>query len=125
MRHDRWLDLAIKAALNSTYPQWRLGACLVRGGSVLSIGWNSIQNDPALIDEADIRRGLASTHAEIDAINHAADPRGATLYVARITPGGSIGRARPCLNCLTNIRKSDIKSVWWTEALGLKGNIKL
>lgn len=124
-RHDRWIALAIKAAYNSECPQWNLGACVVKSNRVLSLGWNRDQNDPAFLDSADIKRGKASTHAEMDAIRHTGDPKGATIYVARIARSGGVTCARPCAHCLRQIELSGIRSVWWTDYHGKIGNIKL
>jgi deoxycytidylate deaminase len=124
-RHKRWIDRAILAANNSEHPQWWLGACVVKSGRVLSVGWNRDQNDPAYLDLVDIQKGKASTHAEIDALRHAGDPRGSTIYVGRITRSGYIACARPCRNCLKHIAQAGVKSVWWTDYDGKFGNIRL
>lgn len=124
-RHSRWIERALKAAYNGEGPQWFLGACVVKSNRVLSVGWNRDQNDPANLNVNDIRRGKASTHAEIDAIRHAGDPRGATIYVARFTRSGAVSCARPCRHCLMNIADAGIKSVWWTDYDGRIGTIRL
>lgn len=124
-RHQKWLDRALKAAYNAEGPQWFLGACVVKSNRVLSVGWNRDQNDPALLDVTDIRKGKASTHAEVDAIRHAGDPKGATIYVARFTRSGAVSCARPCRHCIQTIIQSGIKSVFWTDYHGQIGQIKV
>ena len=125
-RHQKWINKAITvAATKAEGPQWFLGAVIVKSNRVLSVGWNRDQNDPANLDMVDIKRGKASTHAEIDAIAHCGDTHGATIYVGRILRSGGVGPARPCSHCLTNIETSGIKSVWWTDYNGKYGNIKL
>lgn len=124
-RHQKWLDRALKAAYNGEGPQWFLGACVVKSNRVLSVGWNRDQNDPAHLDMVDIKRGKASTHAEVDAIRHAGDPKGATIYVARFTRSGSVSCARPCRHCLSQIELAGIRAVWWTDYNGKIGSIRL
>lgn len=124
-RHSRWIERAVKAAYDSESPQWNLGACVVKSNRVLSVGWNKDQNDPAFLDLKDIQKGKASTHAEIDAIRHCGDPKGATIYVARIARSGGVTCARPCANCLRVISSVGIKSIWWTDYEGRIGSIKL
>lgn len=125
VRHQKWLDRAIKASTNSAGPQWFLGSCIVKSNRVLSVGWNRDQNDPAHLDMIDIKKGKASTHAEIDAIRHCGDSKGATIYVARTIRSGGIGLAHPCPNCLTQIELAGIRCVWFTDYNGKIGSIKL
>ena len=124
-RHSRWLDRAVRAASNSEHPEWRLGACVVKSNRVLGVGWNRDQNDPFYLELADIRKGKASTHAEVAAIRNSGDTQGATLYVARIDRSGSLRCSRPCENCLGRIIDAGIKAIWWTDYHGTVGSIKL
>ena len=125
-RHSRWLQRATNiAATKAEGPQWFLGAVIVKSNRVLSIGWNRDQNDPAKLEMVDIKRGKASTHAEIDALHHCGDAEGSVIYVGRVLRSGAVGPARPCAHCLTNIESAGIRAVWWTDYNGKIGSIKL
>ena len=108
-RHENWLNLAIKVAESSEYEKWRTGAVIVRGGSVLSVGVNKLKNSPK------DKEHIPSVHAEIDAATRAGNLKGATVYVARITPGGNLGLAKPCQTCEDYLTRAEIKEVRWTS----------
>lgn len=109
-RHTRWLDLAVKVAETSTYDRYRMGAVIVRGNRVLSLGTNRLQNSPHIAGH----HPLCSQHAEEKALSLCGNTRGATMYIGRLTPAGNIGLARPCERCTTQIETSGIKNVYWT-----------
>ncbi len=81
--------MAKKTALKSTFRQHRLGAVVVKGGRVLSTGFNAIRHCK--------ETGKSTQHAEEAAIvrllkdekHH--DLIGANLYVSRFTPTGRVG----------------------------------
>lgn len=99
------MDRALKLAALSDMRQ-RHGAVLVSGGRIVSVGINVLRNEPrGWIPYANI-----STHAEVACTAGLIVPTG-TLYVARLSPGGSIMNSKPCEYCLkyleayTDIRK--------------------
>ncbi len=100
----KYLKVAIKVALsNDSYPRKRHGAVLVRGGSIQTVGWNSLKSE-------------RSRHAEIHALQ-AADTQqltGATLYVARVGMDNSPRLSAPCDACRAAIRAAQIKQVVYT-----------
>lgn len=110
----RWLRLAILQAEQAPHAQWRVGAVLVKGGSVLSSGFNRYRNDPSLVNLHEV-----SYHAEEAAIRRAGDPYGATLYVARIKRGGDLGMAKPCQKCQQIIIGNGVHTVVWSTSDGL------
>ena len=67
-----------------TSPNPMVGALLVKRGKVISEGWH--------------KRSGAS-HAEIEAIRTAVDPRGATLYVT-LEPCSTVGRTPSCVEAV-------------------------
>ena len=85
----RWLRMALLQAEQAPHAQWRVGAALIRGGSLLSTGFNRYRNDPARVELSGV-----SYHAEAVALRKAGDSQGATLYVARVTRGGELGNAK-------------------------------
>lgn len=95
-----WVNLAHKISLRSTHPQHRLGAVIIRGGSVLATAANTER---------------WHHHAERRALNACADPSGATLVVARST-GGRL--AKPCPACEIALRAAGIARVIYTTEAG-------
>ena len=110
----RWVRKAILQAEQAPHEQWRVGAVLVRGGSVLSTGFNRYRNDPAQVDLPGV-----SYHAEEAALRKASDPRGATLYVARVTRSGVLGMSKPCAKCERLLAQHDVHTVVWTSSMGV------
>lgn len=111
----RWLRLAIAQAEVAPHDQWRVGAVLIRGGSVLSSGFNRYRNDPALVSLDGV-----SYHAEESTIRKAGNPHGATLYVARVKRDGALGLAKPCLKCQQIMQSAGVHTVVWTTPEGLR-----
>lgn len=119
------LRLALRVAETSEVSQ-KHGAVVVRGGSVLSIGYNSYTNDPKCFPENylnDTRKNpkifnpeAISVHAEVAAMKRCASEslRGATVYVARITQGGFIGNSAPCQACAQALLEAGVKKVVYT-----------
>lgn len=105
--------MAVEACDEATHRQWKVGAVIVRGGSVLSIGTNKYRNDPALVDYEKV-----SYHAEEVAIRRAGNVEGATIYVARLTRSGKIGSARPCRRCQGLLLENRVSTAVWTESYG-------
>jgi tRNA(Arg) A34 adenosine deaminase TadA len=107
-----WLQVAIKQAEVAPHSQWRVGAAIVRGGSLLSTGRNRYRNSPSQVDLEGV-----SYHAEEVALRRAGDPEGATIYVARITRTGKLGMARPCKQCQLRLLNSGIRYFVYTTAI--------
>jgi len=117
----RWIRLALLQAEQAPHEKWRVGAVVVRGGSVLGTGFNKYRNDPSQVQYGDI-----SYHAEEVALRRLdGSAYGATIYVARITKGGDLGTAKPCLKCQGLLVENGIHTVVWTQPNGLdKSRIK-
>ena len=105
-RLDRALSEAIKAK-----GSYRLGALVIRGGSILGTGHNVTKNNPANTGSN------WSVHAEVSALR-GIDATHATLYVARITLGGIVAMARPCPACMVAIRAAGVNKIVHTTATG-------
>jgi deoxycytidylate deaminase len=103
------MRLAIKQAQWAPHDKWRVGAVLVRGGSVISTGYNRYRNHPAQVNLEGI-----SYHAEEACIMKAGDPHGATIYVARITKSGLLGMAKPCVRCQELLLSNGVRAVVYT-----------
>lgn len=85
------------------------GSIIVRNGNILSMAVNKWRNRQRT---APIEH--ATTHAELGALALVENPRGATLYVARLGRNGSTTMSRPCDSCLPEIQKADLKEVVYT-----------
>lgn len=111
----RWLRLALMQAEKAPHAKWRVGAAIVRGGSVVGKGFNKYRNNPALVHHDGV-----SYHAEAVALRRAGENAiGATLYVARMTLSGNLGLAKPCERCQPLLVEQGIHTVVWTTSSGL------
>lgn len=109
-RHERFLKLAEKLALERNFEVRYPFVCLLTQGSkVLSVGYNSHKTHPCAKDNR-----TESLHAELDCINRARETEGTTLYVLRVRKLG-FGKAKPCPFCQAAIQKAKIKKVVYTN----------
>lgn len=103
---------AKKQANKSPFKQHKVGAVIVKGGRILSTGFNSIRWNKKLQKN--------NIHAEESAIVKLLTERrihdlvGADIYVTRFTKGGRVGMARPCGNCNRLIATCGIRRVYYT-----------
>lgn len=102
----RFLHVLINTALRSA-ERFKHGAVVVRGGRVLSIGYNK-----------------GKIHAEVDALKKVSDPSGTTLYVVRIGHDGKLRLSRPCNNCLNYAINCGVKRIVYSIADGEYGVIE-
>lgn len=110
-----FLNLAMRAAESSDCQQ-RHGAIVVRGGSVLAIGVNKWRNDITMagILHDQGRSADISIHAEIDALSRVSNPRGATIYIARVNRRGKARLSKPCDNCAKALKDAGISKIVYT-----------
>lgn len=115
----KFFDLAAKVARLSEHPQFRMGAVLVSGNRVLSVGVNKNKTHPK---SNNIWRTI---HAELDCAFgvDADDLHGTTLYVARIKKDGSFGISRPCAFCACFLRDSGIRRVYYCDGENTFGEL--
>lgn len=113
------LRIASKLAERSDF-RYRLGAVIVKGGCVISTGFNKIRYVKGRIE----RKNEISLHAEqaaILAIIHRLDAlAGSTIYVSRVRSDGSHAMARPCPYCMRLIQSVGIKKMVYTTDYGSK-----
>jgi pyrimidine deaminase RibD-like protein len=112
-RQLKWLNYAVDVSSTATHYQWRVGAVLVKGGRVLSMGVNRYRNLPSQVDLEGV-----SYHAEEVALKRAGDVEGATIFVARVTRSGHLGLAKPCERCQELLHAHGVHSAVWTEPTG-------
>lgn len=113
---------AEREALKSKHKQHRVGAVIVKGGRILSTGFNKIRPSKELKTE--------TIHAEEDAVlkvlrngNHQALV-GAKIYVTRFTRGGRIGLSKPCERCMALLTSVGMRSASFTTDYGTVETIK-
>lgn len=112
----RWMRLALAQAEQGAHAKWRVGAAIVRGGSVVGKGFNRYRNNPAFVDHSGV-----SYHAEAVAVRRAGENvAGATIYVARVTGSGNLGLAKPCERCQELLWDCGIHTVVWTSSRGVQ-----
>lgn len=105
---------AMKAAELSEEKQ-KHGAVIYKGGSLISVGINAIDNDPLFVGVDAIN---PKTHAEamaIRACNPDVDLSNAIIYVARVNNNGDPVLSKPCATCQKAIEDAKIKRVVYTE----------
>lgn len=102
--------MAIKACQKSRHHSHKLGCVIIKGGTIISAGWN-----------------IDVQHAEHTAINRAwrSNIDGAIAIVVRIRKDGSIGLAKPCITCLNRLIDAGIKKVTYTTNSGGTKSVKL
>ena len=126
-RHLRYIEAAKRAAEESTFPDYRHGALLVRGGSIL----NSAYNKNSHIAWANRFRakacGHATHHAELGAVLgiDRSKTHGADVYVVRVGRTGELKMSQPCLMCQSVLSHMGVKRVYYSLDNENLGCIKL
>ena len=108
---QKYLDRALTIASLSDVKQ-RHGALIVKGGRVVSFGFNSQRNLP----HDNVPSGDYTYHAEQSAIKVCPDETldGARIYIARLSRRGLPALSRPCDQCMVRILKAGIKEIIYT-----------
>lgn len=110
------MRIACKLALKSEHSQHRHGAVIVKGGNIISTGYNQLRPSNVLKTE--------TLHAEAHAILKVLNDRrhsdlvGATMYVSRWTRGGILSLSRPCPSCTDLCRSVGIYDCVYTTVNG-------
>lgn len=89
------------------------GSVIVKGGRVISTGYNKERNHPTIVSSEHIKTDC-SVHAEIDALKKARDVSGATVYIARVNRRGQARDSRPCKRCYNSLLSNGIKKIVYT-----------
>jgi cytidine deaminase len=115
--------IAEKQAKKSTFLKHRVGAVIVKGGRVLSTGYNEIRYS-GVLDQTTV-------HAEESAIlkllkdGYQKHLVGSTLYVTRFTRAGALGCSLPCSRCSDLIKSVGISLVHYLDLDGLPRTVKI
>ena len=108
--------MAARQAKRSQFKQHKVGAVIVKGGNILSTGFNSIRPSKIL--------GTKTLHAEAAAVlqllkqRRLHDLAGSEIYVTRFTRGGRVGMAKPCSACQQLLQSVGIQRVTYTDGNG-------
>lgn len=86
--------IAHKYTHNSDHKIHKMTAVIIKGGAILSVGWN-----------------LGWDHAETRALRPNRDYRGAKIYVVRENGGIS----KPCPDCMKKIKKAGISEIHYID----------
>lgn len=113
--------------------KYALCAIIVRGGAVLSVGFNRSPTNGFVEHYADRVLGpdrdfTISTHAEVHAIQQVrakVDLVGCKVYVARRRWNNTVGLARPCEICQETLSAYGIKKAIYTISEMEYGVLKL
>ena len=106
--------LARRASKESDY-RFKVGAVLIsRSGRPISFGWNKNKTHPIFANPCKTMR--RTLHAEMDCIKNipAHDLKDATLYIYREDLLGKIAMARPCEDCMENLKARGISVVFYS-----------
>ena len=126
-RIARYLEQAKKVATQSEFPDYRHGAVLVKGGSVINTSNNKNNYCSFGMRFRKSQRGKATLHAELGCIL-GVDKKltdGAIVYVARIGKGDDYKLSQPCRMCDAAMRFVGIKKVVFTIDNKFAGSYKL
>lgn len=109
----KYVDLARRMADQSTYPNFKHGAVLVKGSAVInaSCNKNGFNSFGARFRKKEY--GTATLHAELGAILNVerSKTEGATIYVVRINRRGEERLSKPCHMCRSAMEHCGIKRV--------------
>jgi len=120
------MNLAKQVAYQSTFPDYRHGAVLVKG-SVRNVSFNK-DNYCAFGSRFQREHGGRTTlHAELGAIlgMDRSITEGATVYVARVGREGDFKLSKPCQMCHEALKHVGIKRVVYTINDKKAGSYKL
>jgi tRNA(Arg) A34 adenosine deaminase TadA len=126
-RVGRYLEQAKKVAMISHFPDYRHGAILVKGGSVINTSNNKSNYCSFGMRFRKKRIGRATLHAELGCIL-GVDKKltdGATVYVARIGKAEDYRLSQPCAMCEAAMKFVGIKKVVFTINNKFAGSYKL
>ena len=122
-RKKRLVELAKRIAERSEAPDYKHGAVLFKGGTVLNVSVN--KNRYARFGKRFRRRdcGHATHHAELGCILglDRTTTRGSDLYVVRIGKAGELRLSKPCEMCEAVLRHVGVRRVFYSidqEELG-------
>lgn len=114
----KFFEIAKAASKHSDHPAHKLGAVIVKGNKIISVGFNKNKT------HTKSNHAWKRLHAEISAILKAKqDLTGCSIYVYRETKNGDLGIAKPCSSCSAAIKETGIKKIYYTIQTGFTGEL--
>jgi tRNA(Arg) A34 adenosine deaminase TadA len=122
---NKFLKIAHEFALNHEFDSklgYNLCCVLVRGGSIVSVGYNSITRN-SFVDYLSSKdpnfreKPFRNRHSEMSSIlnvRNKIDLTGCKAYVVRTKASGGVGMARPCSLCQVALQRYGIKRAYYT-----------
>lgn len=105
----KYFDLARKVSKLSDHKRFSLGAVIVDGSKIISVGANKLKTHPKSTHP------YSSLHAEMAAIISARqDLSKCDIYVYRGIKPGTPAMAKPCVYCQAMIQEAGIKNIYYT-----------
>lgn len=119
-KQQRYVELASRIAQQTEFKEYKHGAVLVRGGTVLNTSCNKNKYKAWANRFRKKQRGHATLHAEIGAILglDRAMTEGATVYVVRIGRAGDLKNSKPCPMCEAVMQFVGVKKVVYSNENG-------
>ena len=115
--------IAAKQAKKSLHHQHKLGAVIVKGSRILSVGYNSMR--PSALLRTQTLHAEAAAVLKLLKARRLSDLAGAEMYVTRFTRGGAVGLARPCADCQRLLTSVGISNVYFSTDDGTTEEMKL
>lgn len=112
----RPFTLAKRASTLAVHEAFKVGAVIVQGNRIISLGWNDQHKTHPGIKRYG-GNALQTLHAEAMAIlraRHKANLKGAKMYVYRAIKDGTLANARPCATCQNIMKAFGINRMYYT-----------
>lgn len=119
-KQRNFIDLASRIAQQTDFKEYKHGAVLVRGGTVLNTSCNKNKYKAWANRFRKKQRGHATVHAEIGAILglDRSITEGSTIYVVRVGRDGHLRNSKPCPMCEAAMQFVGIKRVIYSNENG-------
>ena len=119
-KKQRFIELAARVAQQTDFKEYRHGAVLVRGGTVLNTSCNKNKYKAWAGRFRKCQKGHATLHAEIGAILglDRSMTEGGTVYVVRVGRTGDLKNSKPCPMCEAAMQFVGIKKVVYSSEDG-------
>jgi len=120
-RNRKFAELAHRVAVQSDYPQFKHGAVLVKGSSVINTAYNKGgYNSFGACFRDPQKFGTATLHAELGSVLNVDRTltEGATVFVVRVNRQGEFRLSRPCEMCAAAMKFCGVKRVIYSTNEG-------
>jgi tRNA(Arg) A34 adenosine deaminase TadA len=123
-RSKRFITLALRESLLSSYRRVQIGAEIVDGSYVVARAANQATSHPRQFHANNRAGRLApahACHAEIHALvrSKGYDLTNCEIFVARFDRNGNLAMCRPCPACQGALQDAGIKNVTYTTESGI------